>query len=274
MTSWSLMRDLDALRSHFTQGRRYRFHVRTPRAYAEPDKPAIVLVHGLGVSSRYMAPTAALLAGKYRVFAPDLPGFGKTSKPASRLDLDALADALAEWMDAEGLARATLIGNSVGCQTLVRFAVRHPDKLTALVLQGPTLDPSSGTPGQIVRWLRAGSREPFSLNWVILRDYLETRPWILLGTFVDALRDDLVTSLPAIEVPVLVVRGARDTIVSHEWAERIATLLPRGRLVTLPGAAHTINYSAPRAFLNVLTPFLEEHAPARDTHHEAPRLRS
>ncbi len=52
-------------------------HARVPtRQIPTPHTDPVVLVHGLGVSSRYMLPTLALLAPRYRVFAPDLPGFG------------------------------------------------------------------------------------------------------------------------------------------------------------------------------------------------------
>ena len=72
----------------------------------------MVLVHGLGVSSRYMLPTLALLAPRARVFAPDLPGFGHSTKPPHTLSLAELADSLADWMSATGLDRAVLLGNS------------------------------------------------------------------------------------------------------------------------------------------------------------------
>jgi 2-hydroxy-6-oxonona-2,4-dienedioate hydrolase len=71
--------------------------------------PALVLVHGLGVSGRYMVPTAERLAPHFRVYAPDLPGFGRSGKPSRVLNLTELADALAGWMRAAGLERAALL---------------------------------------------------------------------------------------------------------------------------------------------------------------------
>jgi pimeloyl-ACP methyl ester carboxylesterase len=69
----------------------------------------VVLVHGLGLSGRYMLPVAACLAARYRVLRPDLPGFGDSGHPARVLDVPALADALAAWMRAMSLRRAALI---------------------------------------------------------------------------------------------------------------------------------------------------------------------
>src|SRR5438105_950055 len=59
---------------------------------------SVVLVHGLVIASRYMVPTAERLAPLCNVYAPDLPGYGKSAKPARVLSLAGLADALARWM--------------------------------------------------------------------------------------------------------------------------------------------------------------------------------
>src|SRR5436190_2195210 len=76
----------------------------------------VVLVHGLVVSSRYMLPLAERLADHAHVYAPDLPGFGKSDHPERPLDIAGLADGLAAWMHVTGIPRAALIGNSMGCQ--------------------------------------------------------------------------------------------------------------------------------------------------------------
>jgi hypothetical protein len=89
-----------------------RMHARVPtRQIRAPHTDPVVLVHGLGVSSRYMLPTLVLLAPRYRVFAPDLPGFGHSTKPPHTLSLAELAESLADWMSATGLDRAVLLGN-------------------------------------------------------------------------------------------------------------------------------------------------------------------
>ncbi len=89
----------------------------------------VVLVHGLGVSSRYMRPLARHLATDFRVHAPDLPGFGRSDKPRRVLSIPELADRLAAWMEAAGPRRASLVGNSLGCEILVELALRHPERV-------------------------------------------------------------------------------------------------------------------------------------------------
>lgn len=73
------------------------------------ERSPVALVHGLGMSSRYMVPLAKHLAPDFRVYAPDLPGFGASDVPPRILTTPELADALAGFMDAVGLRRATFI---------------------------------------------------------------------------------------------------------------------------------------------------------------------
>lgn len=67
--------------------------------------------------------------------------------------------------------------------------------------------------------------------------------------------------LRGIRAPTLGVRGARDPIVPQRWAEEAARLLPRGRLVVIPGAAHSITFHAPLELTRVIRPFLLEAGP-------------
>jgi 2-hydroxy-6-oxonona-2,4-dienedioate hydrolase len=235
----------------------WRLHARYAVEAGEAALP-LVLVHGLVVSSRYMAALARQLASRYRVFAPDLPGFGRSDKPRRVLSLAELADALARWLDAAGLARAAFYANSLGCQILVEFALRHPARVEGLVLQGPTMDQTRpGARWQILHWLANGSRERLSLNAILAADYAQAGVRRALLGFRHALRHPMKERLAQVPHPTLVIRGGRDPIVSQAWAEQVAGLLPRGRLVVIPGGPHTLNHSRPLEVSRVLRPFLD-----------------
>src|ERR671934_2635743 len=204
----------------------------------------VVLVHGLVISSRYMVPTAKRLAPLCNVYAPDLPGYGRSAKPARILSLAELADALARWMSAAGLESAHLVGNSFGCQIIAEFALRHRARVDRIVLQGPTVDPAARSVArQLLRLVRNSAREPKSLGFISLADYWAAGLRRARATIRMALADRIEEKLARIDAPSLVVRGTRDPLVPHAWAERVAQLLPRGELLELPGLPHTINYS-------------------------------
>ncbi len=127
------------------------------------------------MSSRYMIPLARHLAPEIRVYAPDLPGFGLSDNPARALTVPELADALSAFMDAVGLRRAAFVGNSLGCEILVEFARRYPERVERLVLQGPTPDPEvRSVLQQVILFLITGLFERWSLAWVALSDYLRS----------------------------------------------------------------------------------------------------
>ncbi len=226
--------------------------------------PAVVLIHGLGVSGRYMVPLLHRLAPRFQVVAPDLPGFGRSADPPEPLGLAAMADGLAEWMTAIDLPRAALVGNSLGCQVVAHFAKRHPERLTRAVLVSPTMDPSAPRPRQqVARLLWDSPRERWPLQLIASRDYLEAGMRRGLRTLHFGLRDAAAEHYREIDVPTLVVRGGRDPIVSASWARHVGRLVPGGRLVTVPGAPHAVNFSAPDALAEVVAPFLGSGSPAQ-----------
>ena len=119
---------------------------------------AVVFVHGLVTASPYMLPAARLRAAQTRVLAVDLPGYGRSAKPHHLLRIPELADALVEFLDANGLVRAHWVGNSFGCQIIAEPVVRHPECTDCIVLQGPTVDASARRMGLQGRRLIANSR--------------------------------------------------------------------------------------------------------------------
>src|SRR4051812_10983376 len=88
---------------------KFVLHIRAVSQKQTNDKTPIVLVHGLSVSSRYMLPTIHAMAPYFPVYAPDLPGFGKSDKPSHVLSVPELADSLAACIEALGLKKVILL---------------------------------------------------------------------------------------------------------------------------------------------------------------------
>lgn len=234
-----------------------RMFARTGLGRPRCRAPTVVLVHGQVISSLYMVPSARLLAEDFPLFAPDLPGFGRSGKPARVLNVPEMADALAAWMAAVGLRSAALVANSLGCQVVVDLAARRPELVEALVLSGPTMDPAARrASAMIARWLRDWPGERPSLALAHLRDFSLAGARRSLHTFRHALADRIEEKLPAVRAPALVVRGERDPIAPQRWAEEVTRLLPRGRLAVIPRGPHCVNYSTPESFARVVRGFL------------------
>jgi 2-hydroxy-6-oxonona-2,4-dienedioate hydrolase len=220
------------------------------------DGPPVILVHGLGVSSRHMIPAALHLAPWFRTIAPDLPGYGRSPKPWHVLDVAELADVLESFMARERIDEAILVSLSFGCQIVVELAARRPDLVTAAVLVGPTIDVDArDAPTQVARLLLDATREPLALMPVIVQDYTAFGLRRGFVTLMHALAHPVIEKLPLVTAPTLIVKGENDPIVPDRWAERMVELLPDARIAVIEGAAHAANFSNPAELADLVREF-------------------
>jgi pimeloyl-ACP methyl ester carboxylesterase len=108
------------------------------RAAGDPSAPVVLLLHGFPTSSFMYRDLIPRLADRFRVIAPDLPGFGFTEVPEKRkytYSFDALARTLEAFTDVLGLNRYAIYAFDYGAPTGFRLAMRHPERVTAIVSQ-------------------------------------------------------------------------------------------------------------------------------------------
>jgi pimeloyl-ACP methyl ester carboxylesterase len=108
------------------------------REAGQPDAPAILLLHGFPTSSHMFRDLIPQLAGKYRVVAPDLPGFGFTTVPPARnyrYTFDQLAETTSAFVDALGLKRYAIYVFDYGAPVGYRLALAHPERVSAIISQ-------------------------------------------------------------------------------------------------------------------------------------------
>ncbi|HEY7793073.1 MAG TPA: alpha/beta hydrolase [Gaiellaceae bacterium] len=208
----------------------------------------IALVPGLGVGQRYFDRLAALLDEELVRF--DVREAVSIPERAARL---------ANELDGPAL----LVANSMGCQVAAELAVRRPELVEAVVLVSPTVDPGARSARrQLGRLLGDVWYEPPSLTAIVVRDYLVSGPLTVLRQARLALEHRIEELLPRLEQPAVVVRGAHDRICPQDWAREAAGLLPRGRLLTVAGAAHAVHFSHPRELAAAVTRLRETPAAA------------
>lgn len=207
-----------------------------------------LLVHGIGVSSRYFERLAPVLAAHGRTIGVDLPGFGRAPRPSHPYTVDDFAAVLARLLDELGLRRCVLVGHSMGTQVAARLAVTRPDLVARLVLIGPVMAPRDRTP------LRAGwrllldtLRERPRSNRIVIGDYLRCGPRWYLAVLPSMLAHRLESELARIDVPVQLIRGERDPIARGDWVAALARIARRGSALTVPGAPHVVMHARPHA---------------------------
>jgi pimeloyl-ACP methyl ester carboxylesterase len=134
-----------AATSGMTQEGRLRFRtVETPdhrlSMLEAGTGPPIVAIHGLGATKASFLSTVAALAPRFRVIAVDLPGFGDSSKPVGApYDARWFATAIVQLLDALGIERAHLVGNSLGGRVALEAGLRTPERAERLALLAPSM---------------------------------------------------------------------------------------------------------------------------------------
>jgi pimeloyl-ACP methyl ester carboxylesterase len=145
------------------------------REAGEPGAPVVLLLHGYPTSSFMFHELIPRLADRYHVIAPDLPGFGFTEVPAERkytYTFDALTGTIEAFANALGLDRYAIYIFDYGAPTGLRLAMRHPERVTAIVTQnGNAYEEGLGDAWAPIRKYWA---EPTAENRKVLEDGILT----------------------------------------------------------------------------------------------------
>jgi pimeloyl-ACP methyl ester carboxylesterase len=218
----------------------------------------LIHVHGFGISGSYLIPTARLLAPYYPTYIPDLPGYGRSYKPKTTLTIPELGHAMAAYMDEMGIEKANFIGNSMGCLIIIEFAHAYPDRIGKVILVSPAGGPHNqpiyrGLP-QLVR---DSVREPIRMYQVAVPDYLKFGLLNCFRLFHAMVHFPTIERLIELNIPALIVVGAKDPLISKERMKTALDVLPNLTMVFHTGAAHAVNYSHPEALASVARDFIE-----------------
>ena len=256
-----------------------RLHVRDdgPRT-----APAVIMIHGFGSSLQTWEPWARSLQAKFRVVRFDLPGSG-LSAPDPRgdyTDARTLQVVLA-LMDRLGVAKASLIGNSIGGRLAWTLAAEHPDRVDKLVLispdgfaspgfaygQAPKVPAALGLmryvlPKALLRAnLKSAYGDPSALTEQTVTRYydLMRAPGVrqaLLSRMKETVLVDPRPLLHRITAPVLLVWGERDGMIPFSNAQDYVKTLSDVRLVSFPQLGHVPQEEAPAESIGPVLAFL------------------
>ncbi|MEA2646824.1 MAG: hypothetical protein QOE92_1907 [Chloroflexota bacterium] len=240
--------------------------------------PPVVLLHGLGATNASMLPTLWDLARDHRVIAPDLPGFGGSAKPLTTYGFPFFARWLRDFLDALGVERAHLVGNSLGGRISLEAGLQLPDRIDRMVLYCPSpaflagrqytpfvrllrpelaMVPMLLTHGAVVGMARSMFSDPERLQpgWYdafadeFLRVFGTPRGRI---AFFSAAREVYLEEprgergfwdrLPAMERPALFIWGEKDWLVPASFEHHVTDALPRATSIVIEDCGHVPQY--------------------------------
>lgn len=211
------------------------------------DVPPVVVVQGMAVSD-YLLPACAALGEWTETSLVDLPGYGGSGQPTRYLDVRGYAEAVVHWLEASGLDTVLLVGHSSGSQVAAWAGVLCPERIAAVGLASPTVDPMARSVVRLVLRWRLDARNP--------SPGLETNhvpEWRRAGLRAIAhlvkvhLADRLEDQVSRLRMPVLAVRAADDRLSSPGWVEGLVREAVDAELAEVPGG-HSFVWTQPQAW--------------------------
>jgi len=236
----------------------------------------LVLLHGIGSTHADFTALRADLDARYAVHAPDLPGQGQSPAVPGIPTVAALTDAVEADLDALGLGRVHLLGNSLGGRIALELAARgRARSVVAIAPSGLGLWPERAYQGALLgsarlvlrsarRWIEPAAR--FRLGRTALLTGLRSMPWRASRPEALALRDgiagdgdfwrllwhavltDVPTGLHITDIPVVLAQGTADLLAGGQ-TPRYRMLVPTARFTPLVGAGHAPQSDRPAAIL-------------------------
>lgn len=250
--------------------------------YAEqgdPAGPAAILLHGVTDSWYSWSRVLPHLSPAYRVFALDQRGHGDSDRPEEGYAVDDFAADVLAFMDAVGLATATLVGHSMGSFIAQRAASIAPHRVERLVLIGtapgyfPVMEELSAAaqeltdpvPAELVREFQASTLErpvPEAFFERVVEETLKLPARVWRATIAGWFAEDRWGAPERLRMPALLVWGDRDALMSRDDQDRLLTELPNATLTVYAETGHTPHWEEPERLARDLEDFLRASSPA------------
>jgi pimeloyl-ACP methyl ester carboxylesterase len=242
----------------------------------------LLCIMGLGGPLEFWEFQTPVLSRTHRVCVYDNRGVGRSDKPAGPYDVRTLAEDAVAVMDACQFARAHVLGLSMGGMIAQELAIRHSDRVGALVLAatyakpddnvrataGATaFDPKTVDPKQLFKLMMGLILSPEFIARE--RDWLRaTRDRVLANISVEGflaqmaatMAHDATAELARITAPTLVMKPAADAMVPPRSSDELARLIPGATLATFEHAAHGFNVEQADKFNRAMLDFFSQHA--------------
>jgi pimeloyl-ACP methyl ester carboxylesterase len=249
---------------------------------AGPDRPRVVLVHGLGYGRWGWDPVVGPLAERFRLVLHDNRGIGASDVPPGPYSAAQMASDVVAVLDDAGIDRAHVVGTSLGGMIAQELVGAHPERVDRLVLvcTTPGGHDSYPMPDATVRliaempWLpleaalRRGVENALSPTALDEQPGLVDRinalrlanPFDLSGWQAQAIAGATFGGngrWRSIAVPTLLVHGTADTVVDYRNSKLLASGIPDSRLVLFEGAGHLLFWEQPEQFVRLVSEFLD-----------------
>lgn len=233
----------------------------------------ILILHGWNLSaSKFLSLTTEFKKRGYKIYCPDLPGFGKAKLSKKSWFLSDYTDYTKNLLAKNKLNKIIFIGHSFGGRIGIKFAAQNPDLLQALILTGaPGINPVPTIKVQLFLVLAKLGKLVFSLpflspakdlfrkflyNTANSSDYYHTNDY-MLETFRNTVKETLIPYMSQINTPTLLLWGSEDKIIPLSIAQRMQNIIKNSKLEIINNARHGVPWTHPKEFADEVENFLQ-----------------
>lgn len=210
----------------------------------------LILLHGNGENGGYFVHQIEYFKEKYHVYAIDTRGHGKSPRGTASFTITQFSEDLYAFMDLHGLERANILGFSDGGNIALLFALRHPERVKKLILNGANLDPKG---------VKASVQIPIVIGYKIAYFFAKFSQEAKKNAEILALMVNephiQVEELEGLKVRTLVIAGT-DDMIRDDHTKLIFKSLPDSELAIIPGD-HFIANKNPAEFNRAVEKFLD-----------------
>lgn len=240
---------------------------------AAPAEELVVMLHGWGAKAELFEPLISLISQKYRVLAPNMPGFGGSQEPPEPWSVDRYADFILDFLAPYAPKKVIFIGHSFGGRVIIKLSSRNlPFEISKIIL----IDSAGIKPKKTLR--QKLSLAAYKVGKAVLSfppikalfpdalenlrkkrgsaDYQSATP-IMRQTLVKVVNEDLSHLLSGISASTLLFWGTADTATPLSDALLMEKLIPDAGLVRVEGAGHFSFLEAPELCRRVVASFLK-----------------
>ena len=193
------------------------------------NKEPFILLHGNGEDGSYFKNQIDYFSDRYRVIALDTRGHGKSPRGTKPFTIEQFSCDLYDFMEGLEISHAVILGFSDGANIAMKFAMKYPDKVKALILNGGNLSPKG---------VKRATQIPIEIGYKIARRFASKssdakRNAEMLGLMVNDPNIEL-SELSKITVPTLIICGRND-MIKESHTKEIAENIPNAKLSIIKG---------------------------------------
>ena len=233
----------------------------------EAESP-IILIHGAGGTHLHW-PYNLRRINNHRVFAPDLPGHGK-SEGLGEQSVAKYAEIISNWVEKIGIKKAVFVGHSMGGAIAQTIALKYPEKVAGLILVSTgarlqvnkdllhKLSSAASTPAAVENLIKWSYLQGTDAGFLakMKEQLLQIRSSVLYGDFLACDGFDTTDDLSAVKAPTLIICGDQDKMTPIDLSKQLRTLISHAEFQIIPEAGHMVMLEKPEAVAKAVAAFI------------------